>query len=57
VAEAIRDNLRNAELLAVFFQLLRSVVPGLTRVDPREIAREISDRITEELDYRLEASS
>src|SRR5215471_13812767 len=57
VAEAIRDDLRNAELLAVFFQLLRSVVPGLTRLDPREIAQEISDRIAEELDYRLEASS
>ena len=57
VAEAIRDDLRNAELLAVFFQLLRSVVPGLTRLDPREIAQEISDRIAEELDYRHEASS
>lgn len=57
VAEAIRDDLRNAELLAVFFQLLRSVVPGLTRLDPREIAQEISDRIAEELDYRHEAAS
>lgn len=57
VAEAIRDDLRNAELLAVFFQLLRSVVPGLTRLDPREIAQEISDRITEELDYRIEAAN
>jgi len=57
VAEAIRDDLRNAELLAVFFQLLRSAVPGLTRLDPKEIAREISARITEELDYRLEASN
>jgi predicted unusual protein kinase regulating ubiquinone biosynthesis (AarF/ABC1/UbiB family) len=57
VAQAIRDDLRNAELLAVFFQLLRSVVPGLTRLDPREIAQEISDRIVEELDYRLEAAS
>jgi predicted unusual protein kinase regulating ubiquinone biosynthesis (AarF/ABC1/UbiB family) len=57
VAEAIRDDLRNAELLAVFFQLLRSAVPGLTRLDPREIAREVSARITEELDYRLEASN
>jgi len=56
VAEAIRDDLRNAELLAVFFQLLRSAVPGLTRLDPKEIAGEISARITEELDYRLEAS-
>jgi predicted unusual protein kinase regulating ubiquinone biosynthesis (AarF/ABC1/UbiB family) len=57
VAEAIRDDLRNAELLAVFFQLLRSIVPGLTRLDPRDIAQEISERITEELDYRIEASN
>jgi predicted unusual protein kinase regulating ubiquinone biosynthesis (AarF/ABC1/UbiB family) len=57
VAEAIRDDLRNAELLAVFFQLLRSVVPGLTRMDPKEVAEEISDRIAEELDYRIEASN
>jgi predicted unusual protein kinase regulating ubiquinone biosynthesis (AarF/ABC1/UbiB family) len=57
VAEAIRDDLRNAELLAVFFQLLRSVVPGLTRMDPKEVADEISERITEELDYRIEASN
>lgn len=57
VAEAIRDDLRNAELLAVFFQVLRSVVPGLTRLDPREVAQEISGRIAEELDYRIEASN
>jgi hypothetical protein len=55
VAEAIRSDLRNAELLAVLFQLLRSVVPGLTRIDPHEVALEISERITEELDYRIEA--
>ncbi len=57
VAEAIRGDLRNAELLAVLFQLLRSVVPGLTRMDPKEVAQEISARISEELDYRIEASS
>jgi len=56
VAEAISDDLRNAELLAVFFQLLRSAVPGLTRLNPKEIAQEVSARVTEELDYRLEAS-
>jgi predicted unusual protein kinase regulating ubiquinone biosynthesis (AarF/ABC1/UbiB family) len=57
VAEAIRADLRNTELVAVFFQLLRSVAPGLTRLDPKAIAAEISERITEELDYRLEASN
>lgn len=55
VAEAIRADLRNTELVAVLFQLLRSVVPGLTRIDPREVATEVSDRIGEELDYRIEA--
>lgn len=56
VAEAIRADLRNTELVAVLFQLLRSVVPGLTRMDPKEVAAEISERIGEELDYRIEAS-
>lgn len=57
VAEAIRADLRNTELVAVLFQLLRSVIPGLTRVEPRELAAEVSDRITEELDYRTEAAN
>jgi predicted unusual protein kinase regulating ubiquinone biosynthesis (AarF/ABC1/UbiB family) len=57
VADAIRADLRNAELLAVFLQLLRSIVPGLSRTDPRELAAEISERITEELDYCIEASN
>ena len=57
VAEAIRADLRNSELVAVFFQLFRSVVPGFTRVDPKEVAAEISERVTEELDYRIEATN
>jgi len=57
VAEAIRSDLRNSELLAVFFQFLRSVVPGASRIDYRAVAAEISARITEELDYRLEAAN
>lgn len=56
VAEAIRADLRNAELVAVLFQMLRSVVPGLTRADPRMVAAEVSERIGEELDYRIEAA-
>jgi predicted unusual protein kinase regulating ubiquinone biosynthesis (AarF/ABC1/UbiB family) len=56
-AEAIRADLRNTELVGVFLQLLRSVVPGLSRIDPKEVAAEVSDRLTEELDYRLEASN
>lgn len=57
VDEAIRADLRNAELLAVFLQLLRSIVPSLTRTDIKAMAAEISERITEELDYRMEASN
>lgn len=56
VAAAIEADLRNTELIAVFFQLLRSFVPGLTRSDPKAVAAEISARIREELDYRIEAS-
>jgi predicted unusual protein kinase regulating ubiquinone biosynthesis (AarF/ABC1/UbiB family) len=56
VAEAIRSDLRNAELVAVMFQLLRSVAPGLTRADPATVAEEVSERIGEELDYRTEAA-
>lgn len=57
VSEAIRADLRNTELVAVFLQLLRSVVPGLTRADPRQVAAEVSERISEELDYRIEATN
>jgi predicted unusual protein kinase regulating ubiquinone biosynthesis (AarF/ABC1/UbiB family) len=57
VGEAIRADLKNAELLAVFFQLLRSVIPGLTQIDPKAIASEIAERVTEELDYRVEAAN
>jgi predicted unusual protein kinase regulating ubiquinone biosynthesis (AarF/ABC1/UbiB family) len=57
VAEAIRSDLRNTELMMVFFQLIRSVVPALSRSDPKVTAKEISDRIREELDYRNEAKN
>jgi predicted unusual protein kinase regulating ubiquinone biosynthesis (AarF/ABC1/UbiB family) len=57
VAEAIAADLRNTELVAVFLQLLRSVVPGLGRIDLKSAAAEVSERITEELDYRLEAAN
>jgi predicted unusual protein kinase regulating ubiquinone biosynthesis (AarF/ABC1/UbiB family) len=55
VAQAIQSDLRNTELVAAMFQLLRSVIPGFTRADPKAIAGEISERIGEELDYRIEA--
>jgi predicted unusual protein kinase regulating ubiquinone biosynthesis (AarF/ABC1/UbiB family) len=58
VAEAIRADLKNAELLVT---LLTLVVGGLSprglSLNYRSMAREISARIEEELDYRLEASN
>jgi predicted unusual protein kinase regulating ubiquinone biosynthesis (AarF/ABC1/UbiB family) len=56
LAQAIKADLRNTELVAVIFQMLRSVIPGLTRADPKTIAAEVSERISEELDYRIEAA-
>jgi predicted unusual protein kinase regulating ubiquinone biosynthesis (AarF/ABC1/UbiB family) len=32
------------------------MVPGFTRIDPKAVAGEISSRIREELDYRIEAT-
>jgi predicted unusual protein kinase regulating ubiquinone biosynthesis (AarF/ABC1/UbiB family) len=57
VEEAIRADLANTELLATFFQLIRGMLPDLTRVDVRALAREVSDRIGEEIDYRTEAAN
>jgi predicted unusual protein kinase regulating ubiquinone biosynthesis (AarF/ABC1/UbiB family) len=55
VAEAIRADLANTELLALMLRMLRSLAPGLTRIDPKQVAAEISERIGEEIDYRNEA--
>jgi predicted unusual protein kinase regulating ubiquinone biosynthesis (AarF/ABC1/UbiB family) len=57
VAEAIRADLRNTQLVSVFMQLLLSIVPRLSRADPEGLAAEISKRIAEEVDYTLEASN
>jgi predicted unusual protein kinase regulating ubiquinone biosynthesis (AarF/ABC1/UbiB family) len=51
VAEAISADLRNADLLGA---LLRQGFGGL---DPREMVDEIKVRLSDELDYRLEASN
>ncbi|HEV2782292.1 MAG TPA: AarF/ABC1/UbiB kinase family protein [Actinophytocola sp.] len=57
VEEAIRADLANTELLATFFQLIRGLVPEVTRVDVRSLAREVAERIGEEIDYRTEAAN
>jgi len=57
VGDAIRADLANTELLATFFQLVVTAMPGLSRMDVRAMAREVSDRIGEEIDYRIEAAN
>jgi predicted unusual protein kinase regulating ubiquinone biosynthesis (AarF/ABC1/UbiB family) len=54
VAEAIRSDLRNGELLATFLQLARPLTGA--RTDLTALAGEIGARIEEELDYRAEAA-
>jgi len=51
VAVAVRADMQN---LGMIMRLMKRVAPGL---DVRAIAREISERIGEELDYELEASN
>jgi predicted unusual protein kinase regulating ubiquinone biosynthesis (AarF/ABC1/UbiB family) len=58
VGEAIRADLKNAELLATFLSLaIGGLFPRRSSLDFRSAAREISLRIVEELDYRLEATN
>jgi predicted unusual protein kinase regulating ubiquinone biosynthesis (AarF/ABC1/UbiB family) len=58
VAEAIRADLKNAELLATVLTLVvGGLFPRGPSLDFRSMAREISARIEEELDYRTEASN
>jgi predicted unusual protein kinase regulating ubiquinone biosynthesis (AarF/ABC1/UbiB family) len=55
VAEAIRSDLRNGELLATVLQLARPLTG--VRADLTALADEITARIAEELDYRAEAAN
>lgn len=57
VEQAIRNDLKNDELLTTFFSLLRAIIPGMLRTDLRAIAEEVTERITEELDYQREAAN
>ena len=54
VAEVIRDDLANTELLATFLRFATSAA-GIA-VDVRAVAREAAARIAEEIDYRREAA-
>ncbi len=57
VADAIEADLKNGELLATFLGLIFGLFSRKASLDIRGTAREISVRITEELDYRLEAAN
>jgi predicted unusual protein kinase regulating ubiquinone biosynthesis (AarF/ABC1/UbiB family) len=57
VADAIEADLKNHELLATFLGLMSSLSSSKASFDLRGAARELSVRITEELDYRLEAAN
>jgi predicted unusual protein kinase regulating ubiquinone biosynthesis (AarF/ABC1/UbiB family) len=57
VAEAIRADLKNSELLATFLGLIFGLSPRKASFDLSGAARELGVRITEELDYRLEAAN
>jgi predicted unusual protein kinase regulating ubiquinone biosynthesis (AarF/ABC1/UbiB family) len=57
VAEAIRDDLANTELLFTFLKIAKGVVPQLRHIDVRAVADEIVERIGEELDYGTELAN
>ena len=57
VADAIRADLKNAQLLATLLSLLASLHTHRLNADVRDAARDMGGRIIEELDYRFEAAS
>jgi predicted unusual protein kinase regulating ubiquinone biosynthesis (AarF/ABC1/UbiB family) len=56
VAEAIRADLANTELLTAFLRFA-ALASGSALPDTREVAQDISERISEEVDYRHEAAN
>jgi predicted unusual protein kinase regulating ubiquinone biosynthesis (AarF/ABC1/UbiB family) len=57
VADAIAADLKNNDLLFTLMGLLSGLSPRKMSLDFRLAAREIGARITDELDYRLEAAN
>src|SRR3954454_765928 len=57
VAEAIRDDLANTELMFTFLKIAKGVVPQLKNIDVRAVADEVVERIGEELDYGTELAN
>src|SRR5438270_9827583 len=54
VADAIGDDLANTELLFTFVKIAAGILPGYRNFDVRALADELSERISEELDYASE---
>lgn len=57
VGQAIATDLKNTELLVTFLNLLGALSAQRMKLDMRGAAREMGARITEELDYRVEAAN
>jgi predicted unusual protein kinase regulating ubiquinone biosynthesis (AarF/ABC1/UbiB family) len=57
VAEAIRDDLANTELLATFVRFAASAWGAAMHLDLRQMTHEIAAHIAEEIDYRHEAAN
>jgi predicted unusual protein kinase regulating ubiquinone biosynthesis (AarF/ABC1/UbiB family) len=57
VADAISADLENSELLASFARLGAKLSPIRVTFDPVAVVEEITERISEELDYRIEAAN
>jgi len=57
VADAIRDDLANTELLFTFIKIAKGLVPQYRNFDVRPLAEEIAERFGEELDYRTELAN
>ena len=54
VADAIAADLANTELLFTFIKIAKGVVPQFRNFDLRAVADEVTERISEELDYTAE---
>jgi predicted unusual protein kinase regulating ubiquinone biosynthesis (AarF/ABC1/UbiB family) len=57
VADAMRDDLANTELLFTFVKIAKGVVPQYRNFDVRAVADEIAERMGEELDYATELAN
>lgn len=57
VGDAIRADLQNAEMIGALGSIGAKLSPIRVTADPKVIAHEITERISEELDYRIEAAN